>query len=112
MIRKLDVTMLFRPIAITIHQCFSMCCLVIILCILTSFAHAQDNTQAVDFSADAMEANQDTGIFIATGNVVFVQGKMTLKADRVEYNRNTGQAEASGVLFSPTIRAIFIFPII
>ncbi len=34
--------------------------------------------------------------FIATGNVVFEQGRMTLKADRVEYHRDTGQAEASG----------------
>lgn len=68
---------------------------------LASLSHAQDNSEPVDFSADEIEANQETGIFIAKGNVIFEQGAMSLKADRVEYNRDTGKAEATGnVIFT------------
>ncbi|MGB2304478.1 MAG: LptA/OstA family protein, partial [Candidatus Puniceispirillales bacterium] len=88
--------MLFRPNTTIHNHIIRMCCLITFLCIWAGLGHAQDNTQPVDFSADSMESNQDTGIFIATGNVVFEQGRMTLKADRVEYHRDTGLAEASG----------------
>ena len=88
--------MLFRPNTTIHNHIIRMCCLITFLCIWAGLGYAQDNTQPVDFSADSMESNQDTGIFIATGNVVFEQGRMTLKADRVEYHRDTGLAEASG----------------
>ena len=88
----------------TLASVFNMCLLISILLIWAGLAHAQDQSQPLaqplaqplDFSADELEANQETGIFVAIGNVVFEQGKMTLKADRVEYNRDTGQAVAMG----------------
>ena len=64
--------------------------------ITASAAFAQNTGAPVDFSADGIETNQDTGVFIATGNVIFSQGAMSLKADVVEYNRQTGQAMARG----------------
>ncbi|MCG8624317.1 MAG: LPS assembly protein LptD [Proteobacteria bacterium] len=51
---------------------------------------------AVDFFADSVETNQETGVFIATGNVEFSQGRMRLIADRVEYDRTHGTAVAMG----------------
>tara|TARA_A100001015_G_C15043670_1_gene741734 strand:- start:5123 stop:5623 length:501 start_codon:yes stop_codon:yes gene_type:complete len=93
--------MLLRP---GLSNYINFLCIVFIVTAMTgwaSLAHAQDNSDSVDFSADAIEANQETGIFIASGNVVFEQGAMSLKADRVEYNRDTGQAEATGnVIFT------------
>ncbi|NBR38334.1 MAG: LPS-assembly protein LptD, partial [Alphaproteobacteria bacterium] len=59
-------------------------------------AHAQETGTPIDFSADSIETNQETGIFVARGNVVFSQGIMSLKADTVEYNRQNGQAIALG----------------
>ena len=59
-----------------------------------SSSHAQ--TQPIDFSADEVTSNAETGVVIATGNVVFNQGAMQLKADRVEYDRNNGRAIATG----------------
>jgi len=59
-------------------------------------AYAQETSSPIDFSADSIQTNQETGIFVATGNVVFSQGMMSLKADQVEYNRQTGQAVAVG----------------
>jgi len=64
--------------------------------LITKGAYAQETSSPIDFSADSIQTNQETGIFVATGNVVFSQGMMSLKADQVEYNRQTGQAVAVG----------------
>jgi LPS-assembly protein len=69
--------------------------------IITQQANAQDQGEPIDFAADSIQTNQETGLFVATGNVVFSQGIMSLKADKVEYNRQTGQAMARGnVIFT------------
>ena len=56
---------------------------------------AQDNEQ-VTFSADSVTSNAETGMMVATGNVIIVQGAMELKADRVDYDRDAGVAVATG----------------
>jgi LPS-assembly protein len=63
--------------------------------IMVSVAFAQEATP-IDFSADSVTSNAETGIMVATGNVVFEQGTMMLTADKVEYDRNNGKAIASG----------------
>ena len=50
----------------------------------------------VEFIADSVSSNSETGVMIATGNVVITQGKATLKADKVEYYRDEGRAIATG----------------
>ena len=57
---------------------------------------AQETNTPVDFSADQVSSNADTGTMIAIGNVVISQDRMHLTADRVEYNRNKNEAIASG----------------
>ena len=58
---------------------------------------AQDERQPVEFSADHITINRDSGELIATGRVLFSQEpRMSLKAERVEYNRESGQATAIG----------------
>jgi len=54
------------------------------------------DSSPIDFTADEVSSNAETGILIATGNVVLEQGNMRLTADRVEYNRDKGEAVASG----------------
>jgi len=54
------------------------------------------DSSPIDFSADEVSSNAETGILIATGNVVLEQDNMRLTADRVEYNRDKGEAVASG----------------
>jgi LPS-assembly protein len=48
----------------------------------------------VEIVADQFE--ERGGIVYATGNVEITQGQVRLKADRVEYNRQTGEAVATG----------------
>ena len=52
--------------------------------------------QAVEFSADAVTSDEETGIMVATGNVVIEQGDISLRADRVEYSRDEDRATATG----------------
>lgn len=60
-------------------------------------AAAQDSDQQpIDFTADAVSSNNETGVMVATGNVVLTQGEARLSADRVEYNRDAGTAIATG----------------
>ena len=61
-----------------------------------AWAQTEAGGEPIDFFADSVETNQDTGIFVATGNVEFSQGRMRLIADRVEYDRNQGAALATG----------------
>ena len=64
-------------------------------------AYAQTNNAPVDFSADAVTTNSETGAMTATGNVVLTQETMKLIADRVDYDRNSGKAVAMGnVIFT------------
>lgn len=50
----------------------------------------------INFSADAVSSNQETGVMVATGNVVLEQSAMRLTADKVEYDRTNGSAVATG----------------
>ena len=62
---------------------------------MTSVAHAADE-QPVDFSADSVSSNAETGILTASGNVIITQGLLRLTADLVEYDRNNDTAIATG----------------
>ena len=59
-------------------------------------ALAQDSEAPVSFSADNLETNHETGVFIARGNVSFSQGTLSLTAERVDYNRVEESAVATG----------------
>ena len=50
----------------------------------------------VQFEADRVETNQETGQLVASGNVILVQDGNELRADVVEYDRKTQQATATG----------------
>ena len=50
----------------------------------------------VQFEADRVETNQETGSLIATGNVILIQDGNELRADRVDYNRQNESASATG----------------
>ena len=50
----------------------------------------------VQFEADRVETNQETGQLVASGNVILVQDGNELRADIVEYDRKTQQATATG----------------
>jgi LPS-assembly protein len=55
-----------------------------------------DDEDAINFSADNVSSNTETGVLIATGNVAIEQGNLLLTADKVEYDRNSGTALATG----------------
>ena len=66
-----------------------------------SAAHAQigarlDRNTPVIFKADRLRNEQQLGIVVATGNVEFSQGKRTLLADIVTYNRREDTVTAKG----------------
>ncbi|XDZ64795.1 LPS-assembly protein LptD [Alphaproteobacteria bacterium LSUCC0684] len=70
---------------------------VLTLITLSGAGWAQNSGDApIDFSADAVSSDAETGVLIATGNVVLEQQSMRLTADRVEYDRNKGEAVATG----------------
>ena len=50
----------------------------------------------VEFSADAISSDEAAGVMTATGSVVITQGGVELRADRVEYHRETARAVATG----------------
>ena len=50
----------------------------------------------VNLIADTMSYNNETGVYTARGNVVIKQLDQTLKADYVEFNKNTQVARANG----------------
>ena len=68
----------------------------LLLFVFSSAAVAQTTSKPINFSADDVISNDETGIMIATGNVTLTQGESELTADRVEYNRLTGTALAIG----------------
>ena len=73
--------------------------LLIFLTILITMGSAygqETDTAPIDFSADIVSSDGETGILIATGNVVLTQGESKLTADKVEYDRTQGVASASG----------------
>ena len=68
--------------------------------LFASIAQAAEE-QPIDFAADSVSSNAETGVLIATGNVIIEQGQLRLTADEVEYNRNDETAIATGnVIFT------------
>ena len=64
---------------------------------------------AVNFSADEMGFEQETGIVTAQGNVEIVYHQRRLSADKVTYNRNNNHVVAEGnvVIVEPTSETIY-----
>jgi LPS-assembly protein len=50
----------------------------------------------VDFASDALSYENDADIVTATGNVKMVRGVDRVRADRITWNRKTGQVRAEG----------------
>ena len=68
-------------------------------------ASAQDNNTEnnapINFSADHISNDEENGIITAKGNVTITQRNLRLEADQVIYNRNSGEAFATGsVIFN------------
>ena len=89
------------PINAVVNYC-RYCVAIMGIILSVGFAHADE--QPVNFSADSVSSNAETGILTATGSVVIEQGEMRLSADRVDYNRTEGSALATGnVIFRDQI---------
>jgi lipopolysaccharide export system protein LptA len=58
-------------------------------------AHAarNDNDEPIRINARSVEANEKTGVAVYRGNVVVEQGRLTIKADRVEIRTRNNQTE-------------------
>ena len=50
----------------------------------------------LEFTADSVTSDDAAGTMVAVGNVMIEQGGFSLKAERVEYNRGSDQAVATG----------------
>lgn len=59
-------------------------------------AAAPASEQEIAFSADLLEHDDETDIVTATGNVQVMREGNRLRADKVVWNRTTGQVEATG----------------
>ncbi len=93
----------FMPLmtSISLQSCLKTIAMVMMLIFGAASAWAQDTSAPVDFTANAVSSNAETGVMTAEGDVVITQGKMRLLADRVDYNRNEGKAVATGnVIFT------------
>jgi len=62
----------------------------------TNPAPAPANEQVVDFSADSIEYRNDTDTVIASGDVRMFREGNRLRADKVTWNRQTGEVRAEG----------------
>lgn len=49
--------------------------------------------EPIHVSARSVEANEKTGVAVYTGDVIFEQGRMTIKADRVEIRTRDNRTE-------------------
>ena len=59
-----------------------------------------DPGTVIDFAADSLDYDEPGQIVTATGNVAIDRDGWTLRADRVVYNRETGEVEAHGNVIS------------
>lgn len=57
---------------------------------------ATDNDDQVSFAADALDYDDDNDIVTATGDVRMLRAGSRLRADKVVWNRRTGEVHASG----------------
>lgn len=79
--------------------------LLLLFCLLVAPVAAElsvfDSDQAVDLEADQLDYDQNLGLYHARGHVRLQQGLMSLGADQLWWNQQTGQIEALGqVVFS------------
>ncbi len=70
--------------------------LISVFLLFSGTARAIDAEKPVDFSADDLTYNRELNLIIARGNVTFVQGKSTLKADHISYSPIDDTVIASG----------------
>ena len=71
------------------------------LALLATLASTQtqaQNTGYAALTADNVTFDASTGLMNATGHVVVIFDQTTMEADRLSYNRQTGEIEASGPL--------------
>ncbi|QJU58638.1 LPS-assembly protein LptD [Sphingomonas sp. AP4-R1] len=57
---------------------------------------ATDNDDQVSFAADALDYDDDNDIVTATGDVRMLRAGSRLRADKIVWNRRTGQVHATG----------------
>jgi LPS-assembly protein len=69
--------------------------LVLGIVILSGMAFAAED-EPINFTADNVSSNAETGVLTAKGNVIIEQGSLLLTADQVQYDRNAGTALATG----------------
>ena len=71
-------------------------CLSLIVASALPVSIARAQSAPVQFEADKVETNQETGLLTATGNVILIQKDSELRADKVEYDRKSDRAVATG----------------
>lgn len=62
----------------------------------TSEVAAPANPDEVNFAADALEYDNDADVVTAKGNVQMIRDGNRVRADRIDWNRKTGQVHATG----------------
>lgn len=70
--------------------------LVLSFLLISGAARAVETDKPVGFSADDLTYNRELNLIVARGNVMFTQGKSTLKADNVSYSPTDDTVIASG----------------
>lgn len=79
---------------------------------LPGFPGTEKKREPFELSADALEYDARRNLYVASGNVVIVQGEKTLKADWIAFSRDTGAGVASGSVEltegGDTLRAHFV----
>lgn len=70
--------------------------LILSFLLVSGAARAIDTEKPVGFSADDLTYNRELNLIVARGNVMFTQGKSTLKADNVSYSPTDDTVIASG----------------
>ncbi len=85
-----------RPLALLLAVCAPLALPVGIAAQDASAPATQDEERRIAFEADALEYDSNADVVTAAGNVVARSGDESVRADRISWNRATGQIVAEG----------------
>ena len=71
--------------------------LILFLILFSNSAYSDEkNKTDVEFSSDNLEVDENKNIMTATGNVIIISKNISVKADKVIYDKKTDKAIATG----------------
>lgn len=65
--------------------------------------------EQVDFAADSLTYENDADIVTATGDVRMVRGADKVRADRITWNRKTGEVRAEGNVIATSANGDIVY---